>query len=162
MIDLAIDESQRKKNIERCKKRGILLPTFAQMRDPTKIPATIQAELSRIGLWDVHPRNLFRVNWHNEPKEFGGGFGSVNYIEIPRAISGTKARIIGLAGKWFPTGAHKVGAAYACLAPELVTGRFVPRPKKTVWPSTGQLLPGAAPTSPASSLARASQFSLRG
>ena len=144
MIDLVIDESQRKKNIERCKKRGILLPTFAQMRDPTKISATIKAELSRIGLWDVHPRNLFRVNWHNEPKEFGGGFGSVNYIEIPRAISGTKARIIGLAGKWFPTGAHKVGAAYACLAPELVTGRFDPTTKKAVWPSTGNYCRGGA------------------
>ena len=144
MIDLAIDESQRKKNIERCKKREILLPTFAQMRDPTKISATIKAELSRIGLWDVHPRNLFRVNWHNEPKEFGGGFGSVNYIEIPRAISGTKARIIGLAGKWFPTGAHKVGAAYACLAPELVTGRFDPTTKKAVWPSTGNYCRGGA------------------
>ena len=132
MIDIAIDESQRKKNIEHCKKRGILLPTFAQMRDPAKIPSAIRDELYGIGLWDVHPRNLFRVNWHNEPKEFGGGYGSVNFIEIPRSISGTKARIIGLAGKWFPTGAHKVGAAYACLCPELVTGRFDPTSKKAV------------------------------
>ena len=144
MIDLAIDESQRKKNIEHCKKRGILLPTFAQMCDPAKIPSAIRAELYGIGLWDVHPRNLFRVNWHNEPKEFGGGYGSVNFIEIPRSISGTKARIIGLAGKWFPTGAHKVGAAYACLAPELVTGRFDPTSKKAVWPSTGNYCRGGA------------------
>jgi hypothetical protein len=132
MIDLNVNESQRKKNIERCRQKGILLPTFAQMRDPAKIPESIKKELSNIGLWDVHPRNLFRVTWHNEPKEFGGGYGPVNYIEIPRAITGTKARIVGLAGKWFPTGAHKVGAAYACLAPELVTGRFDPTTKKAV------------------------------
>jgi cysteine synthase len=144
MIDLTINEPGRRRNIERCRQKGILLPTFAQMRDPSRIPASVKKELSGIGLWDVHPRNLFRVNWHNEPVEKGGGFGGVNYLEIPRALTGTKARIIGLAGKWFPTGAHKVGAAYACLAPELVTGRFDPSSKKAVWPSTGNYCRGGA------------------
>lgn len=144
MIDLNVNESQRKKNIQRCKEKGIILPTFAQMRDPARIPASIRKELGGIGLWDVHPRNLFRVNWHNAPVEKGGGFGGVNFLEIPRAITGTKARIIGLVGKWFPTGAHKVGAAYACLAPELVTGRFDPTTKKAVWPSTGNYCRGGA------------------
>ena len=110
MIDLRVDEQARKKNIERCKKNGIVLPTYEQMRDPSKIPQSVKDELKRIGLWDVHSRNLFRVNWHNEPKEKGGQFGGVNYFELPRAITGTKARIVGLVGKWFPTGAHKVGA----------------------------------------------------
>lgn len=144
MIDLKVNESGRKKNIQRCKEKGILLPTFAQMRDPSLIPASVKAELDGIGLWDVHPRNLFRVNWHNEPKERGGGFGGVNFIELPSSITGCKARIIGLVGKWFPTGAHKVGAAYACLAPELVTGRFDPATKKAVWPSTGNYCRGGA------------------
>lgn len=144
MIDLRIDSVQRKKNIERCREKGIILPTFAQMKDPARIPDPIKKELAGIGLWDVHPRNLFRVNWHNEPKERGGGFAGVNFLEIPSAITGVKARIIGLAGKWFPTGAHKVGAAYACLAPELVTGRFDPATKKAVWPSTGNYCRGGA------------------
>jgi cysteine synthase len=144
MIDLNIDVTQRKKNIQRCREKGIILPTFAQMRDPAKIPESIKNELSGIGLWDVHPRNLFRVNWHNQAVEKGGGFAGVNYLEIPGAITGTKARIIGLVGKWFPTGAHKVGAAYACLAPELVTGRFDPSTKKAVWPSTGNYCRGGA------------------
>jgi cysteine synthase A len=144
MIDLKIDEKQRKKNIQRCKEKGILLPTYAQMRDPTKVPESIKKELSGIGLWDVHSRNLFRVTWHNEPKERGGQFGGVNYLEIPSAITGTKARIVGLVGKWFPTGAHKVGAALACLLPELVTGRFDPTTKKAVWPSTGNYCRGGA------------------
>ncbi len=144
MIDLSINEAQRKKNIERCRDKGIILPTFAQMRDPAKIPASIKDELKGIGLWDVHSRNLFRVNWHNEAKERGGGFGGVNFIELPRSITGTKARIVGLAGKWFPTGAHKVGAAISCLLPELVTGRFDPTTKKAVWPSTGNYCRGGA------------------
>ncbi|HEY9053646.1 MAG TPA: pyridoxal-phosphate dependent enzyme [Rectinemataceae bacterium] len=144
MIDLTVNEASRRKNIERCRQKGIILPTFAQMRNPELIPASVKKELSGIGLWDVHPRNLFRVNWHNEPVEKGGLFGGVNYLEIPRAITGTKARIVGLVGKWFPTGAHKVGAAYACLAPELVTGRFDPASKKAVWPSTGNYCRGGA------------------
>ncbi len=144
MIDLKINEAQRKKNIQRCREKGIILPTYAQMRDPAKIPDTVKKELAGIGLWDVHPRNLFRINWHNEPVEKGGGFGGVNFLELPRAITGTKARIVGIAGKWFPTGAHKVGPAISCLLPELVTGRFDPATKKAVWPSTGNYCRGGA------------------
>ena len=144
MIDLKINESQRKKNIQRCREKGIILPTYAQMRDPAKIPDAIKQELAGVGMWDVHVRNLFRINWHNQPVEKGGTFGGVNFIELPYAITGTKARIVGLVGKWFPTGAHKVGPAISCLLPELVTGRFDPATKKAVWPSTGNYCRGGA------------------
>jgi len=144
MIDLTVHESHRARNIARCREKGILLPTYAQMRDPALIPEFVKKDLKGIGLWDVHPRNLFRVNWHNEPTERGGGYGGVNYFEIPSSITGTRARIVGLVGKWFPTGAHKVGAALSCLLPELVTGRFDPIEKKAVWPSTGNYCRGGA------------------
>lgn len=144
MVNLQIDEKGRQRNIERCKKQGIILPTYAEMRDPSLVKEEYKKELSKVGLWDVHSRNLFRVTWHNEPKEMGGGFGPVNFVEIPSSISGTKARIIGISGKWFPTGAHKVGAAYSCLVSELVTGRFDPTVKKAVWPSTGNYCRGGA------------------
>ena len=144
MINLQINETQRKKNIQRCREKGIILPTYAQMRDPSKIPEAVKNELSGVGLWDVHARNLFRINWHNEPVERGGGFGGVNFIELPPSLTGVRARIIGIAGKWFPTGAHKVGPAISCLLPELVTGRFDPATKKAVWPSTGNYCRGGA------------------
>jgi cysteine synthase len=144
MIDLKINEAQRKKNIARCREKGIILPTYAQMRDPALIPDAIKQELAGIGLWDVHVRNLFRINWHNAPVERGGGFGDVNFIELPTAITGTRARVVGIVGKWFPTGAHKVGPAISCLLPELVTGRFDPLTKKAVWPSTGNYCRGGA------------------
>jgi cysteine synthase len=47
-------------------------------------------------------------------------------------------------GKWFPTGAHKVGAAFGCLVPRLITGRFDPTVEKAVWPSTGNYCRGGA------------------
>ena len=104
----------------------------------------MKEELKDIGLWDVHPRNLFRITWHNEPKAKGGGFGGVNYLELPPSLTGVPARIVVLIGKWFPTGAHKVGAAFSCLVPRLVTGQFDPTTQKAVWPSTGNYCRGGA------------------
>jgi cysteine synthase len=143
-IDLTVDKSRRKNAIKRAKERNIIIPTYAQMKDPTKISAKIKEELKGVGLWDVDPRNLFRITWHNEPKLKGGGFGGVNYLELPPSLTGVPARIVVLIGKWFPTGAHKVGAAFSCLVPRLVTGQFDPTTQKAVWPSTGNYCRGGA------------------
>ncbi len=143
-IDLTIHPERRKRAIQRARERNIIIPTYAQMKDPSKVPAKIKQELAGIGLWDIHPRNLFRITWHNEPKASGGGFGGVNWLELPPALTGVPARIIALVGKWFPTGAHKVGAAFSCLVPRLVTGQFDPTTQKAVWPSTGNYCRGGA------------------
>ena len=144
MIDLTVHEKPLKNAIVRARERGIIIPTFEQMIHPERIPDTIKQRLRSVGLWEVNPLNLFRITWHNEPKESGGQFGGVNYVEIPRAITGTDARIFALVGKWFPTGAHKVGASFGCLVPRLVTGQFDPTSQKAVWPSTGNFCRGGA------------------
>ena len=144
MIDLTIKRENLERTIKRCRERNIIIPTFKQMRDPSLIPEKIKEELKNIGLWDVHPRNLFRVTWKNEPVPYGGGFNGVNYMELPSSLTGVKVRIIALVGKWFPTGSHKVGATFACLAPSLVTGQFDPTRHKAVWPSTGNYCRGGA------------------
>lgn len=143
-IDLTVNEEARNRSVQRARERNIILPTLAQQRNPELIPNSIKNELSSIGLWDIHPRNLFRITWKNEPKLHGGKFGKVNYIELPPSLTGVPARIIMLVGKWFPTGAHKVGAAYGCLVPRLVTGQFDPTVHKAVWPSTGNYCRGGA------------------
>ena len=137
-----IDLSVAKKNAARCKQRGIILPTIHQQMFPDTIPEAIKQKLKPIGLWDVNPLNLFRITWKNDINT--GLFGEPNYLEIPSELSGVKARIIGLVGKYFPTGAHKVGAAYGCLAPRLVSGSFDPEIHKAVWPSTGNYCRGGA------------------
>ncbi len=139
-----VNPEARKRAIERFHEKGILLPTFAQMKNPELIPDKIKNRLKNVGLWELNPVNLFRINWHNEPKEKGGLYGKVNYIELPKSITGVDARIVLLIGKWFPTGAHKVGAAYGCLAPRIVTGEFDPTYHKAVWPSTGNYCRGGA------------------
>lgn len=112
------------------------------MAHPEKIPTPIKDELRQIGLWDFHPRNLFRISWKNEPVEKGGGFGKVNYLEIPSKISGVQARIILLIGKYFPTGSHKVGATFGPLVEKLIRGEFDPTKQKVLWPSTGNYCRG--------------------
>ncbi len=144
MINLSVNAEIRARNVKRCRERNIVLPSFAQMKDPSLVPASVRKKLSSVGLWDVDPVNLFRISWRNEPKEKGGLYGGVNFVEFPRALTGVKARIFGLAGKWFPTGAHKVGATYGCLAPSLVTGNFDSTSQKAVWPSTGNYCRGGA------------------
>jgi cysteine synthase A len=143
-IDKITDEKALENAIKVYKEREIILPTFEQQKHPETIPGIIKENLKSVGLWDLNPLNLFRITWKNEPKEFGGLFGKPNYLELPKELTGVDARIVLLIGKYFPTGAHKVGAAYGCLAPGIITGRFDPTFHKAVWPSTGNYCRGGA------------------
>jgi len=138
------NEAVLARTAKRCRERGIVIPTFAEQKDPTLVPEKIKRRLANVGLWDVNPLNLFRITWKNEPVEKGGLFNRGNWIEFPTEITGVRARIVGLIGKYFPTGAHKVGAAFGCLVPRLVTGAFDPENHKAVWPSTGNFCRGGA------------------
>ena len=144
MIDLTVVPEALERAVKRAKEKSIIIPTFKQQKDPGRIPDAVVSKLKNIGLWDIDPLNLFRISWHNEPVVHGGGFGDVNFIEFPKALTGVEARIVAIVGKWFPTGAHKVGAAFGCLVPRLVTGQFDPTTQKAVWPSTGNYCRGGA------------------
>lgn len=143
-MKVEINEKVLKKTIERCRERNIILPTYKQMRNPELIPEKIRKELKNIGLWDLNSLNLFRITWKNEAVKFGGGFGKINYLEFPKEVTGVSARIIMLVGKFFPTGAHKVGATFGPLVEKLITGRFDPTSQKALWPSTGNYCRGGA------------------
>jgi cysteine synthase len=138
------DETVLAKTIARCRERQIIIPTFAQQRDPDQIPEAIKKRLASVGMQDVNPLNLFRISWKNEPREKGGLFNRGNWIEFPAELTGVPARIVGLVGKHFPIGAHKVGAAFGCLVPRLVSGEFDPERHKAAWPSTGNFCRGGA------------------
>ncbi|MCX5976289.1 MAG: pyridoxal-phosphate dependent enzyme [Coprothermobacterota bacterium] len=137
-----INEAVLATTIARCRERGIRIPTFAEMKDPARIPTQVKQRLPGIGLWDVDPLNLYRITWKNDISS--GLYGPVNTLELPPSLTGVPARIVGLIGKYFPTGAHKVGAAFGCLVPRLVTGRFDPASQCAVWPSTGNYCRGGA------------------
>ncbi len=138
-----VNEEVLEKAAARCRERNIIIPTLAEMKDPARlVPEKIKARLKDVGLWDIDPVNLFRITWKNDPET--GLYNDGNWLEFPPELTGVQARIIGLVGKWFPTGAHKVGAAFGCLVPRLVTGAFDPTTQKAVWPSTGNYCRGGA------------------
>ena len=83
MIDLTVEQESRQRGIKRAQEQNIIIPTFAQMKNPDLIPEAIKSSLRDIGLWDLTPENLFRITWKNEPIPQGGVFGGINFIRLP-------------------------------------------------------------------------------
>lgn len=145
LIDLKINEEVLAKTVKLAQERNILIPTFEQMKNPDLMPEFVKEGLKNVKTADLDPLNLFRISWKNEAKTDGGLFQNLpNYVEIPSEISGVKARIIAMSGKYFPVGAHKIGPSFSCLVPRLVTGQFDPTFHDAVWPSTGNYCRGGA------------------
>ncbi len=136
------DQGVYERTIERFKQRNIALPTFSELADPSTIPAARIAALAGLDRNEPDARNLFRVHWFG--KLDGSGPHAVpDYIELPHELTGVDARILLAFGNRFPMiRAHKVLAAYGCLVPRLITGRFDPTVNRAVWPSTGNYARG--------------------
>jgi cysteine synthase A len=137
-----VDAAVLDRTAARLGQAGVLLPTIAQLKDPTTIPAAIRAGLADIDPDAANALNLFRVHWFNssDRKSF---VALPDYVELPPELTGVKARIVLALGNRFPMiAAHKVLPAYGCLVPRLVTGQFDPVRDRAVWPSTGNYCRG--------------------
>ncbi|MCC6609499.1 MAG: pyridoxal-phosphate dependent enzyme [Burkholderiales bacterium] len=136
------DAGVRRRAVALARERGVRLPTFAEIADPARAPQSIRTTLGGVDPDAPHAANLYRVNWFNALDRRGLAPVPV-HVEIPSTLSGVPARIVVALGAPFPMiGAHKVLAAYACLAPRLVSGRFDPTRQRAVWPSTGNYCRG--------------------
>ncbi len=136
------DSKVRGRALALLKAGGVRLPTFAELADPARIPGAVTAALSHVGPDAAHPLNLFRVHWFNDMGRTGRVSAPL-HVELPQALTGVATRIVVVLGDRFPMiRAHKVLAAYACLAPRLVSGRFDPTRQRAVWPSTGNYCRG--------------------
>ena len=139
LADRVVDESALANSVQRFRERGITLPTFAQLADPSRF-----SHDDRVG--DADPqgpdaRNLWRVHWYNNLA--GGRVDVPDHVVLPPSVTGVQSPIIVVFGDRFPMiTAHKVLAAYACLAPRVVTGQFDPTRHRAVWPSTGNYARG--------------------
>jgi cysteine synthase len=128
--------------VERFRDAGIALPRFAEMADPSLVPERTKGQLASVRPDDPHPLNLFRVNWFNDSARTGTASVPVHVV-LPRELTGVDAQIAVALGDRFPMiGAHKVLAAYACLAPRVVAGGFDPTQDRAIWPSTGNYCRG--------------------
>jgi cysteine synthase len=121
---------------------GVQLPTFAELADPALIPEARRVALRSVDPDHLEPANLFRMHWYNDGSRTGLAAVPCHLV-FPPALTGVRAPIVMALGSFFPMiGAHKVLAAYGCLIPYLVTGRFDPAHHKAVWPSTGNYCRG--------------------
>jgi cysteine synthase len=142
LVTEVVDAEVRRRTIDRCRKQKLLLPTFAELAEPNRIPAEISASLDGVDPDAPDPRNLFRVHWYNGVDRRGRQDVPA-HIVLPPELTGIPAPVVVALGNRFPMiHAHKVLAAYACLAPRLVTGGFDPTAHLAVWPSTGNYCRG--------------------
>lgn len=136
------DTATCQRTVEHFRKAGIVLPTFSQLAAPETIPASIRAALDKVDPDAPHPLNLFRVHWFNGVNR-RDQVAVPEYVTLPSSLTGVRARIVVALGAFFPMiTAHKVLAAYGCLAPRLVTGQFDPSRDRAIWPSTGNYCRG--------------------
>ena len=139
LADRIVDESAIANSVSRFRERGIRLPKFSELADPSSFD-----HAGAVG--DADPqgpdaRNLWRVHWYNDL--VGARVTVPDHVVLPPALTGVASPIIVVFGDRFPMiTAHKVLAAYSCLAPRVVTGQFDPTRHRAVWPSTGNYARG--------------------
>jgi cysteine synthase len=125
--------------VARFAEQRIVMPTFAELADP--VGRIDPAGTAGVGKDDADARNLFRVHWYNDLA--GSQVNVPDHVVLPPALTGVETPIIVVFGDRFPMiTAHKVLAAYACLAPRVVTGQFDPTRHRAIWPSTGNYARG--------------------
>ncbi len=138
LADRVVDPDSLARNVDRFRERGIALPTFAELAEPSRFDHRVVGDADPQG---PDARNLWRVHWYNDLD--GGRVLVPEHIVLPSELTGVPSPVIVVFGDRFPMiTAHKVLAAYACLAPRVVTGQFDATRHRAIWPSTGNYARG--------------------
>ncbi|HUP94251.1 MAG TPA: pyridoxal-phosphate dependent enzyme [Burkholderiales bacterium] len=142
LVPEVADKNVRLRAVKRLRELNVALPTLTELAEPNLISERQQAALATVGPDEPVAANLWRVHWFNDEARTER-VDVPGYLVLPDALTGVKAKIIVALGDRFPMiGAHKVLAAYGCLVPRLVSGRFDPTSDKAIWPSTGNYCRG--------------------
>ncbi len=113
-------------------------PTFDEMLHPDKIAPAVRAKALKLMQDDpLDPMNLFNITWKDENNQ-------IYYHVLPKQLTGVDANIVVLHSVHFPTGSHKVGAAYSVVVEKELFGEVDPTVHTLVWPSTGNYGIGGA------------------
>lgn len=113
-------------------------PTFDEMLHPQTIAPDVRSRALRLMTEDpLDPINLFNITWKDNNN-------TIRYHIIPKEMTGVDANIVVLHSVHFPTGSHKVGAAYSVLVEKELFGEVDPSVHTLVWPSTGNYGIGGA------------------
>jgi len=140
--DHVVDQGVYNRTVQRFREQQVLLPTFAELARPSTIPLAVRQALASVKADEPHPLNLFRVHWYNDDDRDQLSPLPAHLV-LGKELTGVEAKIVIALGDRFPLiRAHKVLAAYGCLAPRVITGQFDPTSHRAVWPSTGNYCRG--------------------
>jgi len=113
-------------------------PTFEEMLHPDKIDPQVRQRALEMRTKDpLDPINLYDITWRSPQ-------GQIYAYVVPKELTNVAAPIVVLYSKDFPTGSHKVGAAYSVLIEKELFGEVDPTVHTLVWPSTGNYGIGGA------------------
>jgi len=113
-------------------------PTYAEMLQPATLPAAVRNKALAAAHGDeLDPANLFNITWR-------GPDNGIRHVLLPKELTGVQANILVLVGRFFPSGSHKVGPAYATLMEGELAGEIVPGASTMIGPSTGNFGIGVA------------------
>jgi cysteine synthase len=111
-------------------------PTFEEMLHPQAIDPQIRERALHCDD-PLDPINLYNITWR-------GANNQIYYLVLPQALTGVDVPIAVIFGRHFPSGSHKVGAAYSVLLELELFGEVDPAVHTLVWPSTGNYGIGGA------------------
>jgi cysteine synthase len=112
-------------------------PTYREMLHPESLPEPVRRQAAAATAHELDPANLFNITWR-------GPEGTVRHVALPKALTGIDANILVLAGRYFPSGSHKVGPAYSTLIEGELAGEIHPGASRIIGPSTGNFGIGTA------------------
>jgi len=107
------------------------------MLHPELLPAAVRTAALAAYSRELDPINLFNITWR-------GPDNRIRHVVLPRELTGVEANIVVLTGRYFPSGSHKVGPAYATLMEGELAGEIQPGKSTIIGPSTGNFGIGVA------------------
>jgi cysteine synthase len=107
------------------------------MLHPELLPAAVRTAALAAYSRELDPINLFNITWR-------GLDNRIRHVVLPRKLTGVEANIVVLTGRYFPSGSHKVGPAYATLMEGELAGEIQPGKSTIIGPSTGNFGIGVA------------------
>jgi cysteine synthase len=107
------------------------------MLHPETLPAALRSKAAAAHADELDPTNLFNITWR-------GPDHRIRHVVLPKELTGVRANIVVLVGRFFPSGSHKVGPAYATLMEGELAGEIEPGKSTMIGPSTGNFGIGVA------------------
>jgi cysteine synthase len=112
-------------------------PTYQEMLHPEKLPETVRKQAAAARSDEFDAANLFNITWRGPDER-------IRHVLLPKELTGVEANIVVLIGRYFPSGSHKVGPAYATLMEDELAKKIEPGVSTMIGPSTGNFGIGVA------------------